>query len=179
MYKYLVIVVISLFFIQDRQETILWSTTNDLEWDDFKANPDLYNNVAAVTASGLSFQYSTKKSSTGELIDYNFNIEAHFFPKDSWYKKESVNTTILNHERLHFDITELFARQFRKKLATTKFSKNIDSEIKAIYRNIKIALSKVQNQYDNETNHSRNLEKQKEWEIKINSELQKLADYNL
>ena len=47
-----------------------------------------------------------------------------------------------------------------------------------IYSDSRNALSKMQNQYDAETNHSQNLEKQLEWQAFIKQELRKLAAYS-
>jgi hypothetical protein len=177
MLRIFVFSLLSLLLIQDKP-TQNWTSNYRLQWQDFKANPKLNTTTVAVTASGLSFGFSTTTSSRGHIEDFDFTIEAQFYPEDSWYVKDRANHHILEHERLHFDITELHARKMRKRLQTTSFSKNINTEMNVIYSDSRNALSKMQNQYDAETNHSQNLEKQLEWQAFIKQELRKLAAYS-
>lgn len=177
MLRILVFGFLSLFFIQDKP-TQNWSDSYRLEWVDFKAKPRLHTSTVAVTASGLSFGFSTTTSSFGRIKDYEYTVEAQFYPEDSWYIKERANNHILEHERLHFDITELHARKMRKRLENTIFSNNINQEMNAIYSEIRRTLSKMQDQYDAETNHSQIVEKQLEWQAFIKEELRKLVAYS-
>ena len=55
----------------------------------------------------------------------------------------------------------------RKLLKETKFTKNVKSEVRAIYRQINKELAEFQNLYDDETNFSRDREKQFLWNKKI------------
>jgi hypothetical protein len=59
----------------------------------------------------------------------------------------------------------------RKKMATTRFTKNIKAEVKAIYRKTLKELNDYQNRYDNETDYSRNIPQQKVWIQKIEKAL--------
>ena len=119
MYKVLIASLFSLCLFQDK-DTMSWNHDYRLEWSDFKGEPKESSNVVAVTASGITFGFSTTKSET-RLIDYNYTVKADFYPDQSWCHKARVNNNILNHERLHFDITELHARKFRERINNTKF----------------------------------------------------------
>lgn len=175
MYKFLVTAFIACLFIQD-EPTITWNLSNRLEWSDFQGAPKPHQDVVAVTASGLSFGYSTKRYNTGR-IDYDFDVTAHFYPEKSWYVKEHVTNNTLNHERLHFDITELHARKFRQLVRSTEFSDNINQEMDAINVKINEQLRAMQKKYDAETDHSRLIEKQEEWQHFIVDELVKLKRF--
>lgn len=177
MLRILFLSLLSLLFIQDKP-TQNWSNSYILDWADFKAKPRLHTTTVAVTASGLSFGYSTTTSSFGRVKNYEFTVEAQFYPEDSWYIKDRANNHILEHERLHFDITELYARKMRKRLENTNFSNNINQEMNAIYSETRRALSRIQDQYDLETNHSQLKEKQLEWQAFIKQELRKFAHYS-
>ena len=177
MLRILIFSLLSFLFIQDKP-TQNWSNNYRLQWQDFKATPRLKSTTVAVTASGLSFGFSTTTSSRGTVEDFNYTIEAQFYPEDSWYVKERANNHILEHERLHFDITELHARIMRKRIKSVRLSNTINMELNTIYSESRRALSKMQNQYDTETNHSQNLEKQLEWQAYIKQELRKLAVYS-
>ena len=177
MLRLLIISFLSLFFIQD-QPTQNWDSNYRIQWDDFNGKPIVNSSAVAVTASGLSFGFSTIKSTRGQLKDYSYTLEAQFYPKKSWYLKSKVNSHILEHERLHFDITELFARKMRKRIESSSFTGNINEEMNIIYAETREALSKMQKQYDRETQHSQNKEKQLEWQVYVKQELRKLIAYS-
>lgn len=157
-------------------EMVSWRPSLELEWKDFKAESKPGSDVVAVTASGLSFGFSVQKSDH-RLIDYDYEVKAHFYPNKSWYLKQRVTEVVLDHERLHFDITELFARKFRQRIANTKFTLNIDKEMEVIHRTILQELTAFQNEYDTETRHSQNIKTQKEWQTLVTLEIEKLAYY--
>jgi len=176
MYKFLIVCFLSVLLFQD-SPTMRWDLDNRLEWSDFRGEPRPSNNSVAVTASGITFSYSTKKSDT-RLIDYNYNVRADFYPNKSWYLKEKANNNILNHERLHFDITELHARMFRQRIEKMRFTMNIDAQMNHLHEDINKELEALQNKYDAETRHSQDLEKQEEWQNKIIEALNKLSHYS-
>jgi hypothetical protein len=153
-----------------------WSDDLQLQWEDFNGTPTRGTTVVAVTASGLSFGFSTKMTET-QLVDYTAFVDAHFYPDKSWYVKERANSVILDHERLHFDITELHARKFKQRIAQTKFDLSINSQMERIHNTITDELRQMQQKYDTETDHSQNVDKQKEWQKFIKVQLDKLSYY--
>jgi hypothetical protein len=175
MYKLLIACLLSLcLFQQDRSMT--WSDYLQLQWEDFNGTPTRGTTVVAVTASGLSFGFSTKMTET-QLVDYTAFVDAHFYPDKSWYVKERANSVILDHERLHFDITELHARKFKQRIAQTKFDLSINSQMERIHNSITDELRQMQQKYDTETDHSQNVDKQKEWQKFIKVQLDRLSYY--
>lgn len=175
MYKLLIACLLSLcLFQQDRSMT--WSDDLQLQWEDFNGTPTRGTTVVAVTASGLSFGFSTKMTET-QLVDYTAFVDAHFYPDKSWYVKERANSVILDHERLHFDITELHARKFKQRIAQTKFDLSINSQMERIHNTITDELRQMQQKYDTETDHSQNVDKQKEWQKFIKVQLDRLSYY--
>lgn len=175
MYKIVFLAFLSGLFIQT-ETTMMWDRNYRIDWNDFKAKPQHQTEVIAVTASGLSFQYTTKRYETGR-IDYDFEVMAHFYPNKSWYVREHVTEVTLSHERLHFDITELHARKFRQRVKLTRFTNNIDAEMDAIHREIIAQLREMQQIYDKETDHSRIVAKQWVWQDYVKKELEKLKRY--
>lgn len=165
-------------YAQDAGESKLWSEDYQLQWSDFKAEPENDTDAVAITASGITFGYSVKRSQT-EIVEANFTIESHFYPNHSWCKKGRVDIVVLDHERFHFNITELFARKFRKQIAETNFSLNIKEEADAIYKNINEELAEMQKAYDTATNYSMNIQVQTEWQKIILEELKKYSKYKL
>jgi len=166
-----------LSFAQDKQpHAVLWQEALQLHWKDFKGDPKPDVDAVAITASGITFGYSVTRSQT-EVVDANFTIEAHFYPDHSWYKKGRVTDVVLNHERFHFNITELFARKFRQRISQTRFTNDIKQEADAIYQAINEELRTMQKRYDKETNYSMDIEVQKQWQLKIEEELKALSKY--
>lgn len=153
------------------EEMIPWTVERKLEWTDFKGKPFKTAWAAAVTASGITYQFSSVVENGNVNLD--INISTFFYPTESWFQPKLANGVILSHEQLHFDISELFARKMRKRVDEATFTKNVKSEIKKIYRDVLKELSAFQKKYDYETNFSRNLEKQLEWNEQISEALQK------
>lgn len=176
--KYLVFI---LFFISTQftvaQEIELpWNAGEKLKWSDFKATPDRNHPYAAITYSGMSYGFSANVVNGEVSVDYKINC--FFVSNKSWVKKRYLgDAELLKHEQLHFDITELFTRKFRKELSTMNFSEKVKYEIKAVYKKLTKEKVSVQKQYDLETDHSKNEQAQKKWQIKIDNELQKLLEF--
>ncbi len=160
-----------LIFDNQEEEVVLWDSDFKLQWSDFKGKPQ-NDRAAAVTSSGLTYRFSTTKRNN-DVVSVDFVVSSYFYPNKSWYRPEVCDAIILSHEQLHFDITELFARKFRKRLQEAKFTNNVKAEVKAIYKQINIELNDFQNLYDLETNFSRNREQQLLWNKKIANALEK------
>lgn len=99
-----------------------------------------------------------------------------FDMEESWvvYKEKSV----LNHERGHFNITELYARKLRKKISETTFnSENYRHELWALYKEYDDLMDKYQDRYDNETESSMDTPKQKAWEAQLKKDLEEMDAY--
>ena len=175
MLRYLLLILFLLGF-QKSNESIPWSESYRLQWTDFKGSPNKNSDAVAITASGLTFSFSTRTTKT-KLVDYTANVEAHFYPKQSWCKRGLVDEIVLAHEQLHFDITELHARKFRKKLDARSFSLDIKKELNEIQLSINRELKEFQNKYDTESDFSRNTEAQKQWQILVEQQLNNLSDY--
>ena len=158
------------------------STTNDdnyvywserkLTWSDFQGKVPADSKFDALTHSAISLDYE------GQGVTLKFNIESIFDPRKSW-KKEGVNQYILQHEQVHFDITEYHARVLRKKLKTNRY-KSIDTvndEIRSMFNDSFTKANEMQLKYDEQTNHSMNRKKQRKWNKKIKKLLKKTRSY--
>ena len=157
-------------------EKISWSETNKLTWANFKGKPDKASNAAASTASGISFGYKIK-TTNNKITGFTTTVNSVFYPTKSWYKVEDATDHILAHEQMHFNITELYARKFRKQLSEVKISTRLKLQLSNLYKSINEASNKMQKFYDKETKHSIDKTKQAEWNTYIRLELQKLDKY--
>ena len=84
----------------------------------------------------------------------------------------------MDHEQLHFDITEWFARKLRKTFAGLEDPCHMPPEdIKAIANGIRKKWKATQNQYDREANHGRDHEEQEGWQELVAERLESLAEF--
>lgn len=137
-----------------------WQADRPLKWADFKAKPPQGTAHAALTYSGISLDLAFRNGT------YDIEIKAQFDKTKSWHKKEANSDHLLNHEQLHFDITELHARKLRKALVTGRWrnSAAFEKAINEVYADNQQSLSNLQDQYDKATEHSLIETAQKEWE---------------
>ena len=168
--------VLSCFLLVHKEPVLSWRDSYKLIWSDFKGNPDMLSSAVAITASGITFGFSVKQSD-GKVVSFKTDIDAHFYPEQSWYKPEKANSHVLQHEQLHFDITELHARKFRHRVSKLKVTGNMKEVLQKIHEDINKELTAVQNSYDTETNYSRLASAQAKWQSYIKEELKKYAKY--
>jgi hypothetical protein len=111
---------------------IYWNSKKDLTWGDFKAQPNNKSSYAAMTFSGMSYTFSAEV--INNEVEVKYNIKCFFDQKSYWCKSIHLNDLyLLKHEHLHFDITELYTRKFRKELGGIKFTTNVKAEIRNLY----------------------------------------------
>lgn len=168
--KYLFLPVLFLC-VSAHEFVISWSQDRSLEWSDFQGSPKPQTDEAALAASGITFSFSVQESSQRGYVSFETKVEALFYPKRSWYIKDKVTKHILRHEQLHFDITELYVRQLRYKITKLQLSPEIKNELADLHQSVNLELSKRQSAYDRETDHSRNLQNQANWELMVKREL--------
>jgi len=162
--------------VQKDEPVITWRESYKLTWNDFKGEANQNEKAVAITVSGISFEYYIKQN-IFRAGSFETKVAACFFPEKSWFKPELVNDYILSHEQLHYDITELYVRKFRKQLNQLKVSKTIKNDLELLQKLMNEQLAVKQNEYDAETNNSINKEAQLLWEQKINIELKTLVSY--
>lgn len=157
------------------EELISWNEGEKLTWADYKGQVKPGTDAAASTATYLGIEYNFNSKGFGYKITCNFS------KNKSWGLHKT--DYILAHEQGHFDIAEIFARKLNRQMSEYKFNKNtFKDDLKEIYTSITTEKEKMQNEYDKESNHSINKEKQDEWLKKIEQlliENKGFADYNL
>ncbi len=153
----------------------LWTRDYHLKWEDFRMQPENRPDTKAMTNSGIRYKYTQ----VGDTM--YINIYSYFDATKSWVVESSkTNSNLLAHEQGHFDITEIYARLLRKKVATTKFSKaNLKTEFRKIYEENRGLWDYEQDSlYDKQTNHSKNEISQAEWSKTIAKRLEELKGYD-
>ena len=174
--RYLFVLILSISSWAFSQTKISWNENRPLKWTDFTGNIDRTSEHRAVTYSGIEYNYSFSISAEGE-VSVEAEIGCFFIQEYSWSYHDSQTKELLKHEQLRFDISELHARKMRKRVAEYDFTEDAENEMAIIYAEVMQELMDMQVKYDEETNHSKNTEKQKEWNALIQSELNALSDY--
>ncbi len=152
------------------KQVIIYKPDQLLAWSDFQAKPNEASEAAAITNAGFGVKLAFKRiEQSAELL---INVNCSFSRKDSWVKKNFKTAYILNHEQKHFDIAYIHTIVFINKLRKAQYTvSNYISVIEKIYNETALEMSKMQNDYDSQTSHSRIPEKQSAWDLKISNQL--------
>ena len=84
---------------------------------------------------------------------------------------------VLHHEQFHFDITELYARKLYVDASKLIGQRGNTNQLKQLFKDANTECNEMQNQYDEESNHGVNEEKQIEWENRIKQLLENTPAY--
>ena len=141
------ITLMSFSFVKD--DFILWQENKKLKIQDFKAdNKDTVkvNQQQFLGAiSAIRIEYSSFQRNKNSVPD--FSIKTYFDPNESWMLLK--NDYVLQHEQIHFDLTELYARKMRKSVESLR-QKNVTNI--SIYRkkiqHWNVMKEKASNQFD-------------------------------
>ena len=167
-------------FVKD--DFILWQENKKLKIQDFRAdNKDTVkvNRQQFLGAiSAIRIEYSSFQRNKNSVPD--FSIKTYFDPNESWMLLK--NDYVLQHEQIHFDLTELYARKMRKSVESLR-QKNVTNI--SIYRkkiqHWNVMKEKAPNQFDadNQDYHIKigqkilfqKNPKQEAWKKKVDREL--------
>ncbi len=162
-----------------------WSANRPLTWDDFKGHPPEgaeEGDEAAKIAMGLGYSFKVRtwkeggkwKAHLTEVTTTNTMKRS-----ESWVVPGEKTPALLNHEQKHFDLNEVYRRlldaALQKLVCNLEATGDTEEEAKAnLEKKLDEALApfrkkceEVQEQYDRETDHGRNAEKQAEWDKRI------------
>ena len=154
------------------EDGIIWTNNRRLTWDDFKSEAAENESLHAMTSTNIA----VKAQCYGNLMRYD--IKCVFVTKDSWTKNRS-SKKLLEHEQMHFDLTEIHARLLRQKLnETAGLCGTSRIKLDAVVEKYFNEWKKEQDQYDEETNHGLIEDKQKLWAETIQNRLFKLDAFS-
>ncbi|MDW3194211.1 MAG: hypothetical protein R8G66_17690 [Cytophagales bacterium] len=136
-----------------------WDATDQLVWSDF--NGDIPWGTAY--DAGISSKVYAIPDSSGA-----YEIYAGQNNLQSWTKHKRGSEDLLRHEQYHFNITELHARMLRQLVATDSAEELDFDSLKFI---VDTSLDKMQDRYDQESNHSLIRAYQHLWEYQVDSML--------
>jgi TonB family protein len=152
-------------FMYYQKGKMTWNENNRVSWDSFEGSPDYNSEYDATIFSNINFRYRI------EFEEIHFVAVAYFDRLRSWHKDGTE--PLLEHEKMHFDITELYAAKLRYFFKELKELDEVPKRSQ-IDRNVQIILDEwdlVQNKYDDETQHGLNYPEQLRWQIHVDSML--------
>jgi len=151
-------------------DSICWCADYKLQRSDFKGTPPKESIWNAISMISINVDGHRK----GGIPTYDvFNV---FDKQLSWMRDTSM--LLLEHERLHFDIGEVYARKIR--LTVDSLRMKGETKMSTYRASIDSLLQQWEawgNAYDEETSHGLRPSKQEEWAIKIQKELSALEKY--
>ena len=180
----------------DTGEIIIWSPTRKLTWTDFRAQPlkdvisrsEISTRIHPLWLPETHCQSLSTNQFTCTLKVVQLAIRAEMNPFLSWVIPEAADLELLEHEQLHFDLTEVYARKIRtatrpllgltetatgisiQKAQDSAFKK-LEDRLNFIVIPLQDELNHEQTRYDQESQHSLNQKKQQEWKEFIRGQL--------
>ncbi|CAD8125361.1 unnamed protein product [Paramecium sonneborni] len=145
-----------------------------IDWSYFTASPNMQSPWKAhcFWTVGYTFDINMRKMKRSQNIKYRLNIQSWCcLNNKSWVKQKWDR--LLEHETGHYLIGCLCALDFKYKADKFKYTKNYRIECTKIFQDTFQFYLQMEKQYDEETNHSQNVPKQKEWNLFIKQELLK------
>lgn len=154
---------------------IFWSSSKKLTVDDFgiktkngETNPSFAQFSVDYQVNGLDFM--TK--------NFNKKVRNYLIKSASWIDTTINISVSLRYQQTLFDVCEIYTRQFRKSLKENR--KRIASGLQIVEDLNQKAMTDFSNRrviYDKETNFGTIQDKQIEWVLQIQKELDELKDY--
>lgn len=171
MKRFLIIAFFCVFGLRafSQQNVVIWNERHPLQWIDFEGNVKTSSDFDAESFAEVKYDYTFISPK-----NFSFDVYASFNKNTSWCRKEYQSPELLKHEQVHFDIAELYAKRLQEVFDHFTYSKNFANEILQIFEQKKTEYHSMQMRYDDETNHSRNKQRQSEWEAFIKDLLAQL-----
>lgn len=130
------------------EKEIIWNKNRKLEINDFKGQVE-NRPFQAVTNSGITYNIFSKPGFNKKK--YTIAVSAKFDCEGSYFKPRKRDSLVLVHEQVHFDISELYARKFLKKMIERAPEIKIALAVhEEIYRSVYNELQIKQDEYDSE-----------------------------
>jgi len=158
---------------KEYENEVIWHQNRKLVTSDFKGSVEKRPFTAATFSS---FRYTLDAI---PLIknSYTLNVETFFDCNSSYFKHTKLDSFVLIHEQLHFDISELYARKFIESIEKEALDLNqFLAKHEIILTEIGRELNLRHDEYDSEVYVDRT--KQSIWNDRIKNELDKYQKYS-
>lgn len=167
--------------VSEQDSIMEWSPDKRLQWTDYKGKR---TNTGTIANALTSYKINVVPEvvlvdENGNMVNFNeLTVVAHFYRYKSW--RTGATTQLLHHERLHFDIAELFARKIRRRFSELKASGESNFDVyQSEYTKLWQACRAFQKKFDSETGHGVNTPQNTKWITKVVEELIQLEPYAL
>lgn len=157
------------------EPVVEWEPQRKLTWSDFQAKRKPAGKIpAALSTCGFGFEATEENH---HIVSVSIHVT--FYQDKSWKNPEHQTETVLAHEQLHFDITELMGRKFYEEIAHLHQKGKLSQRtLKKTYDRISKEHSQLQELYDKQTNHSLNAKMQGWWADYITAQIQKTNPFS-
>lgn len=142
----------------------------------FSGPIDPASSFDAKTYSGLDYKWNAHI--TAGKLSIDFTAGSFMDKLLSWTKPKKQTPALLRHEQVHFDISAYFARKLLEAFNSYAYTDNYRNEIVQIFQQVNAARAEMEDEYDEQTNHSRNKIKQALWELYVSNLLSNNYSYN-
>lgn len=163
--------------VSQSSEEVLW-TKQGLKWTNFQHVDMIPGSNSAIGRTTTKLYYTI----TDSIISQQFNtlllVKVHsvMLPGKSYIKNNAPKMGLLEHEQIHFDISEVESRKFRKELSEKIFEeKKVREQIKNLHRKHLSNVGIMNNQYD--THHRNAFIGHDQWRKDLDKELEKLDKF--
>lgn len=166
----------------DTAKMMVWQPGRRLVWEDFAETLqyDKYPRASAKISSGLQHGIGIRTTTNGR-VTVPVHIYAVMLPKHSWVREAKIGKReVLVHEQLHFDISELAARELRRDLSTITLPANgYIKTVRALVRKKWKAFRNLQEKYDEDVYEDQHNSRLAFWLADITEKLKALEAYAL
>jgi len=172
--------------IGDEEDLLPWRPDRSLTWEDFKADPPAdvegrdeaafikYRLIVEPTEFRLTYDPNTK-TWRATIDPASLKVKNVMVRSESWVDPQRKNARLLSHEQGHFDISEVYRRLLERRLrelvAEAPTQEQAAAELRRLiertYNSVVQKAEQVQTDYDRETAHGQDQEKQEAWGRKI------------
>lgn len=156
-------------FTYHHKSKLAWNIEERVNWDSFQGSADYRSEYDATIFSNINFRYRI------EFNELHYIAVAYFDKNRSWHKDGTE--PLLEHEKMHFDITEVYAAKIREYFEGLKELDELPSrgEIDLRLQAFLDEWDDTQNKYDHETEHGLNYTQQLAWQNRVDD---LLAEYD-
>ena len=179
----LICLVFSSVLLHAQQPVVLeYATVSTFHWGLFQGKinqrhiHEMGENTGALTVSSISYTALQISPDAATVT-----ITARFHPEESWTRYPHLNKPeeALEHEKKHFELTEVYARKLRKLVSNSRYSAaRFKDEINKQFTDLVTQHRAEQVRYDHETNHSIDHHQQAKWNARIDEQLESLNTYS-
>lgn len=165
------------------QSQIEWSPDVELEISDYQSTSTEINNALSIysisTTAGIDFSFSMSYYEFMFTKNFNGKVNSIFHRASSYISapNEEIANQLVKFGQLEFDLAELSARKFRKRLFESKGAFSNTDFFKPLYDEIITEQKNRHNRLAKETDLGKNIDILNKERKKIRSEINELSDY--